>query len=581
VLPRSSRSLALLLALSLASAPLSALAQPAAAQAEIGEGDKATRLKDYAGALTHYQTANLASPSSRAQMGVADALYQLGRAGESYEAYNETQTTYGAKLGPIEKALVTKRLKELAAKTGWLSIRVGEAGAQVDVDGKSLGVSPVPVLVRVASGPHDVHVAKAGYTAFSAHADVAVDGTAILEVKLAAVASQGHVVVHGNGTEPLRVIVDGVDVGVTPWEGDLPAGTHTIAGRSSSAQAEAQTVELQAGSRAAVDLVSSATAAHIQIRTNDGKGSIYVDGVVRGEGAFSGDVAPGPHNVVVSREGFQRYEKAMTLGERQTWAETVTLPSAAAAGATVSEGERGLEGIYGGFGFLGMFGVGGTGTELETNCSNLGAASCNTPGPIGGGAFGYVGWTWNPVGFELFLAGFGDTSNQKANYTGQPAGGAAGSLVPASTPARTESFTFIRGGGMAAIRARATFQNRILRGTFAGGVGLSYRELLMKRTAADTSGDTNSYVPPGGVGYLSPALSVEAALQIRLSQTLALAVGFQLIADNASIAGSNSVPAQQALPIGTSGTTIPTPEYHLASGPQVSLGPFLGLAFGP
>jgi len=43
VLPRSSRSLALLLALSLASAPLSALAQPAAAQAEIGEGDKATR----------------------------------------------------------------------------------------------------------------------------------------------------------------------------------------------------------------------------------------------------------------------------------------------------------------------------------------------------------------------------------------------------------------------------------------------------------------------------------------------------------------------------------------------------------
>jgi hypothetical protein len=575
---RSSRSLALFLALSLASAPLSALAQPAAAQAEIGEGDKTTRLKDYASALTHYQTANLASPSSRAQMGVADALYQLGRAGESYEAYNETQTTYGARLGPIEKALVTKRLKELAAKTGWLSIRVGEAGAQVDVDSKPLGVSPVPVLVRVSAGPHDVHVAKPGFAAFSGHADVAADGTAIVEVKLAAVASQGHIVVHASGTEPLRVIVDGVDVGVTPWEGDLPPGNHSVAGKSATAQAEAQTVELQAGSRAAVDLVSSATAAHIQIRTNDGKGSIYIDGVVRGEGAFSGDVAPGPHMVIVTRDGFQRYEKAMTLTERQTWAETVTLPQTAAAGATVSEGERSIEGFYGGFGFLGTLGVGGTGTELETNCSNLGAASCSTPAPLGGGAFGYVGWTWNPVGFELFLAGFGDTSNQKANYTGQAA---SGTLVPASAPARTESFTFIRGGGMAAIRARATFQNRILRGTFAGGFGLSYRELLMKRSATDTAGETNQYIPPGGVGYISPALSAEAALQIRLSQTLALAVGFQLIADNASIAGSNSVPAQQALPIGTSGTTIPTPEYHLASGPQVSLGPFLGLAFGP
>ena len=576
----SSRYLALFLGLSLASAPLTALAQPAAALAEIGAGDNAARTKDYASALTHYQTANLASASARAQMGVAEAFYQLGRSGESYDAYNEAQTTYGGKLGPVEKALVAKRLKELATRTGWLSIRVGEAGAQVDVDGKSLGVSPVPVLVRVSAGPHDVHVAKAGFGAFSGHADVAADGTAIVEVKLAPVASQGHVVVHANGTDPLRVIVDGVDVGVTPWEGDLPPGTHSIAGKSATAQAGGQTVELQAGSRAAVDLVSSATAAHIQIRSSDGKGSIYIDGVVRGEGNFSGDVAPGPHTVVVTRDGFQRYEKAMTLTERQTWAETVTLPQTAAAGATVSEGERGLEGIYGGFGLLGTLGVGGTGTELETNCSNMGAASCNTPGPLGGGAFGYVGFTWNPVGFELFLAGFGDASTQKANYTGASSG-SSGTIVPASAPARTETFTFVRGGGMAAIRARATFQNRLLRGTFAGGVGLSYREMVMKRSAVDTAGETNAYIPPSSPAYISPALSIEAALQIRFSQTLALAVGFQLIADNASIAGSNSVAAEPALPIGSNGTRIPTPEYHLASGPQISLGPFIGLAFGP
>ncbi len=575
--PRSSRSLALLLAFSLTSAPLAALAQPAAAQAEIGEGDKATRGKDFASALTHYQTANLASPGSRALMGVADALYQLGRAGESYEAYNETQTTYGAKLGPVEKALVAKRLKELAAKTGWLSVRVGEAGAQVDVDGKSLGVSPVPVLVRVAIGPHDVHVIKTGFAAFSVHADVAADGTAIVEVKLAPIASQGHVTVHASGTEPLRVIVDGVDVGVTPWEGDLAAGSHSIAGKSASAQAEAQTVDLQAGSRATVDLVSSATAAHIQIRTNDGKGSIFVDSVVRGEGAFAGDVAPGPHTVVVSREGFQRYEKAMTLAERQTWAETVTLSPAVAAGATVSEGERGLEGIYGGMGFFGAFGVGGTGSELETDCTNLGATSCNTPGPIGGGAFGYVGWTWNPVGFELFLAGMGDSSTQKANYTGQAASGA---ILPASTPARTESFNFVRGGGLAAIRARASFQNRLLRGTVAGGLGLSYREIAMKRSASDSAGDSNNYVP-SPAGYVSPAISLEGALQVRVTQTLAIAAGLLVWADNASFAGSNSAPAQKNLPFGSSGVTIPTPEYHYATGPQVTIGPFIGLAFGP
>jgi hypothetical protein len=578
LLPRAPRSFALLLAISVAWAPLSAKAQPAAAQVEIAAGDKATRTKDYAGALTHYQTANLAAPSARAQMGVADALYQLGRAGESFDAYSEVTTSYGPKLGPVEKALVGARLKELAGKTGWLSIRVAEAGAQVDVDGKSLGVSPVPVLVRVATGGHDVKVTRAGFAPFAARADVAADGTAIVEVKLTPAASQGHVVVHASGTDPLRVILDGVDVGVTPWEGDLPAGTHTVAGRSSSAQAEAQTVELSAGSRAMVDLVSSATAAHVQIRTNDGRGSIYLDGVIRGEGAFASDVAPGPHTVVVSRDGFQRFEKAMTLGERQTWAETVTLAPVAAAGATVAEGERALEGIYGGVGFLGTAGLGSMGTELATNCTSLGATSCSTPAPIGGGAYGYIGWTWNPVGFELFVAGTGEDASQKASYNGTTATG--GPLVPASMPARTESFTFVRGGGMAAVRARATFQTRRIRGTVAGGIGLSFHEMVMKRSATDAAGDKNEYVPPG-VGYLSPAISIEAAVQIRLTQALGLAIGLQLMADNASIAGSNSVPASQPLPFGTNGTTIPTPEYHLATGPQVVLGPFVGLAFGP
>src|SRR5262249_25670008 len=45
-------------------------------------------------------------------------------------------------------------------------------------------------------------------------------------------ATSGHVTVRlaGGAGEPLRVIVDGVDVGATPWEGDLAPGPHQIAG---------------------------------------------------------------------------------------------------------------------------------------------------------------------------------------------------------------------------------------------------------------------------------------------------------------------------------------------------------------
>lgn len=585
---RGSRPFALFLTLAVASMPLHAVAQPAAAQAEIAAGDSAARMKDFNAALSHYQTSKQAAPSARAQLGIADALFNLGRTGEAYEAYNEAQNTYGAKLGGIEKALVSKRLKELAGKTGWLSVRVNEGGASVDLDGKPLGTTPLPVLVRVASGSHALRVAKPGFTPFEAKVDVGADATATVDAKLVAQATMGHVVVHASGNEPLRVLVDGVDVGATPWEGDLPAGPHTIGGRSSSAVAEAQRVDLTAGSRTSIDLVSSATAAHLQVRTSDGKGAIFIDGVARGEGAFSGDVAPGAHTITVTREGFERYEKPITLGERETRAETVTLNPVAAAGAAAAEGERAVSGLYGGFGVMGSFGVAGTGTELETSCSNLGANSCKTPGPAGGDLYGYLGWTWDPVGFELFLAGGADTMKQTATFTGQTANG--NTLLPSSNPPRTEEFTFVRAGGMAAVRARAIFQTRLIRGTVAGGLGLSYREIAMQRVATLSDGSGNNIkTVPNAVGYLSPALSIEAGVQLRFSSTLGLVLGAQFIAENASIAGSNQTTAQAPCsasvtsnctpPLG--GSAIQTPAYHVASGPQVMIGPFLGLAFGP
>jgi hypothetical protein len=567
--------------------PASPAGSTAAATAAIAAGDKATRAKDYATALTQYQTAQQTVASSRAEMGVADAFYNLGRLGEAYDTYTDVQTTYAGKLGAVEKGLVGKRLKELATKTGYLSIRVNQDGAEVDVDTKLFGTTPVPALVRVATGTHAVHIVKTGFVPFDGNAEVAADGKAIVDATLAPVATQGHVVVHSNGTEPLRVLVDGVDVGATPWEGDLPPGSHTITGRSSSATAAGQTVDVAVGSRTAVDLIASDTAAHVSVTTSDGKGVIYLDGVVKGEGQFKGDVAPGPHSVVVSRDGYQRFEKTLTLAEQQTWAETVTLSQTPATKAGTGEAEHAYQGLYGGFGLDGMFGVGGMGTTLETNCGNLGAASCSTPNAIGGGAFGFIGYTWDPVGFEFMLGGMADQAKQTATYTATPSTSTS-SILPAANPARVETFSFLRIGGIAAIRARVAFQTGFIRGSLSAGPGVSYRLMQMERDAAatDNSGRIDKYVPDP-VSYISPAISADASVQFRLSPTVAIAVGLEFWADSASIAGNNSVGPStgHALvnPSNSSATPvpIPTPGYNIASGSQVLLGPFLGMQFGP
>ena len=273
----------LLVAVIYASAPLSAFAQappaPAVAPAiqaqnELGAGDQVgahQRLRWRADALPGLATGR-AERARRDGRG-GDALYSLGRLGESYDAYSDVQQTYGPKLGAVEKALVAKRLKELAAKTGWLSIRVSEAGAQVGVDGKPFGTSPVPALVRVLVGTHAVRIDKPGFASFQGNAEVAADGKAVIEANLTPVATLGHVIVHAAG-DTLRVLVDGVDVGATPWEGDLPPGTHQIAGRSASSTADAQPIDVAAGARMSVDLVSSAISAHLKVSTSDGKGDL-------------------------------------------------------------------------------------------------------------------------------------------------------------------------------------------------------------------------------------------------------------------------------------------------------------------
>jgi hypothetical protein len=555
------------------------------AAAESAAGDKAAKAKDYAGALPHYQAALQLAPSAHAQLGIADALYALGRTSEAFDAYTEAQRMYGAKLGGADKATVTARLKELTAKTGALSVHVEESGADVALDGKSIGTSPIAAILRVAVGSHEVRVSKAGYLPFVGQADVQPDGKAVVDsTPLAMQPTRGHVVVHAPGSEPLRVIIDGVDLGATPWEGDLPAGPHEIAGRSSNAVAATQTVNLAVGDRLAVDLVSSATAAHLQVRSSDGKGNVYVDGALKGEGSFTGDVAPGSHTIVLEREGYERFEKTVVLGERETWAENVTLKAATAASTLAPAPDRAFEGIYGGFGFVGLFGVGGQGTDLDTNCDGLSASSCDTGQPIGGAAFGYVGWTFDPVGFELMLAASGDTLTETAHFTST----GATTTSPLALPPRDEKFTFARVGGLAALRVRATTQGHLLRATIAGGLGLSYKKLFMERSTTTTDGtnrsDTFSPTSTDGVAYLSPAITIEGALHLRVTPTIAVAVGMIMWADNASIWGSNATPASAARPVVAANQVpalIASPGYHLATGPQVFLGPFLGMQFGP
>lgn len=515
---------------------------------------------------------------AKAHLAVASAAYTLGHFAEAYDDYADVLKNYADVLKKDDRTKAEARLKELGTKTGTLAIHVNENQAQVSLDEKLLDASQPLGVIRRDVGPHHVHVEKEGFSPFDTTVTVTAGGRAVVEVALVKKAKTGHVSVTDQTGEVMRVLVDGLDVGATPWEGDLPPGSHTVAGRSSKSNAPPKNIDITAGATSAVVLSPVASTGRVEVTTSDGQGFVIIDDKPVAEGSFAGELSVGPHTIRVKREGYETFEKKIDLQEHDTIAETVTLR--ASAGTTKgadskADSDRPFSGIYGGLGLMGLIEPNGNGNSLETGCSQIGASSCSTPPPIGGGIFGYGGYSWDPIGLELFLAAQFDEETPSANYT---ANSALGSVV--GGPPRIEQFILPRLGGVAAIRARATLDGKVFRFSFSAGPGLAYKDmfLIRKATTQDGTNRTGKEVSES-VSYVSPALVADVAVHFRISGGFAFSGGIMTLFENA---GETQVATQnQIIASSSGGAPLRTYAYDTATGAQFFIGPYLGIEFGP
>jgi len=326
---------------------------------------------------------------------------------------------------------------------------------------------------------------------------------------------------------------------------------------------------------------AAASTAQLRVEVEGERGEIFLDGEPVGHGQYRGSVEPGRHQLRVTREGHDSFEKAIVLSPGEVHSESVTLKPSV-GDVTVEGGgslPSALDGIYGGIQLLAAFVPRGTGSTFQDACDSIGATSCGAGAVTTGGISGYIGYMLDPIGLEFAVLGSGDFSGPSASFNGI-VGSEINPVV--AEPAREEKFTIAGFGAGAMLRVRLATKLSRFRLNFAAGPGLAYRVFVMRRDTDAADGRTGFYSDIG-TSYLSALLSLEASLAFELGGSTAISMGVTSWFEHAGDDTTSRPEERSVLAASDGRPPLPhaTPPYDLANGPQWFVGPFLGLTFGP
>ncbi len=149
----------------------------------VDKGQVAFNNADYAVALEYFSNAYRKCPQPNLQFNIALALDKLKRTAEAVEMYDAALAEADG-ADADTRAWARDRMTELEKTVGTLVVTSQPAGAQVAVDGKSRGKTPLPRSLRVAPGQHRVTVSMTNRKPFAVDVDVAAGETKMVEADL-------------------------------------------------------------------------------------------------------------------------------------------------------------------------------------------------------------------------------------------------------------------------------------------------------------------------------------------------------------------------------------------------------------
>ena len=160
---------------------------------------------DYAGALAKYQQAYDLSKDPR-------LLFNMAICARSLKAYARMQGFLiryqheaGSDMPATEKRQVDAALNAIQDLVGTIRLAVNEAGANVTLDGKPVGTTPLDQALIADLGTHALHIDKTGFEPFERELTVQGGNETTLEVTLKAIKHVAQLTVIADGDATVAV----------------------------------------------------------------------------------------------------------------------------------------------------------------------------------------------------------------------------------------------------------------------------------------------------------------------------------------------------------------------------------------
>jgi hypothetical protein len=120
---------------------------------------------DYAGALVEFQRSYVLRPHHGVLYNIGQCLLRMGRHAEAMETLTRFLRDGGEHVSPRQRQEAQRQIRESWNRVAHVDVRTSVPGAGVRVDGRDVGVSPLPRAVLVTPGPHVFEAVREGYEA--------------------------------------------------------------------------------------------------------------------------------------------------------------------------------------------------------------------------------------------------------------------------------------------------------------------------------------------------------------------------------------------------------------------------------